>query len=617
MKRPTPNLDSGVLAVIHRAGRSWSCLAANIKGPKPAIAATREIPVDRDSMLEAWLDEQQAHAVLCVVPASSVICRNCTLPNAAPQQLEQALALQAEAHLLGVAPPHRVAMAVLPGAAGETSRSGLVLAWPESIGFELPPTSRPVRYVADIAAVAALLNGQRPTELVLWLDRADGSIALAITHANGAVFRATREDASTTEAWCKSAGRIVAETALSVGHTGAFVESLVHHTHERAASLGAGQAALMLPAELQSAAAARLEGAGGDAAWWSRYGIAAGALLARTGPLAPLSQMLAAPPIEVPTMLDRAVGVLSRPRTAAALVVIAVLAIFLGPLVLHGSRLAILKMRFGNVNDQVRQADFVRNTFDLYQELQRQNSWPMTKLLADICTNAPVGIELESIRLEGGKEFSVGGTAIAHQGLSAPQVLALFQENLRKDNLFTNIRLDLDAPNNLGVHSFDISGRVSQPYASPTYPEDRDFRAWTLAERLYGRRGSETPVAMSTGREQDPGLEGDTDDPDDALAALPAEESSRSSARGHLVPDSSLGRANPGSDSRTSGGVAPSRDIPPPITQTQIDAMNEAEARQHLWRVAAAEQYANGDDRERLRTERKLLMDHLKKVKGS
>ncbi len=56
--------------------------------------------------------------MLGVLPASAVICRTCTLPDAAQDQLEQALALQAEAHLLNEMPDHRQARAVLPMATG-------------------------------------------------------------------------------------------------------------------------------------------------------------------------------------------------------------------------------------------------------------------------------------------------------------------------------------------------------------------------------------------------------------------------------------------------------------------------------------------------------------------
>src|SRR5262245_33472791 len=113
-------------------------MTVDTRGVRPSITATKEFPPDQHSRIDSWLDEQRASQVLCVLPASCVICRNCSLPDAQADQLDQALRLQAEAHLLGMAPPHRLAMAVLPSAAGETSRNGLIMAWPETAEFSAP-----------------------------------------------------------------------------------------------------------------------------------------------------------------------------------------------------------------------------------------------------------------------------------------------------------------------------------------------------------------------------------------------------------------------------------------------------------------------------------------------
>jgi hypothetical protein len=210
-KTPTITSDPQILGVLHRTGRTWRAVVAARKNGQPEILAAREFPPDRLARLDEWLDEKNVGAVLCVLPAGSVICRTFSLPDAPPEQLEQALRLQAEAHLLGIAPPHRLGMAVLPNASGETTRTGLVLAWPEPAVFPVPPTRRPMEFIADVGAIAALLNGHRPNESMLWLDREDGSVAMAITHSGGAIFRATREESASTEQWQRSVGRIRAE----------------------------------------------------------------------------------------------------------------------------------------------------------------------------------------------------------------------------------------------------------------------------------------------------------------------------------------------------------------------------------------------------------------------
>ncbi|TVQ56606.1 MAG: hypothetical protein EA377_01995, partial [Phycisphaerales bacterium] len=79
-----PTRDPNVHAVLHRAGRSWRGLVVRIVpgGRAPDLAATREFPLDPGTTLESWLDEYQVSEVIGVLPASSVICRTCSLPDA-------------------------------------------------------------------------------------------------------------------------------------------------------------------------------------------------------------------------------------------------------------------------------------------------------------------------------------------------------------------------------------------------------------------------------------------------------------------------------------------------------------------------------------------------------
>ena len=125
--------NSTPVAVLHCTG---DVVRGLVGTPGPGSCATvtawQELPADDTDRISAWLDESGAERVLGVLPAAAVVCRTCTLPDAAAEQLEQALALQAEAHLLTEVPDHRRARAVLPMAPGETNRSGILLAWPET-----------------------------------------------------------------------------------------------------------------------------------------------------------------------------------------------------------------------------------------------------------------------------------------------------------------------------------------------------------------------------------------------------------------------------------------------------------------------------------------------------
>lgn len=612
MKKTPPSFsDPQVVAVLHRAGRVWRALVASARTLPAEVIAARHFSPDQLSRLDEWLDEHKAGAVLCVLPSSVVICRNSALPDATPEQLQQALHLQAEAHLLGIAPPHRLAMAVLPNAPGETTRTGLVLAWPEAAKFSAPPTTRPVTFVPDVAAIAAILNGKRPTAPVMWLDREDGSVALALTHAGGAIFRAVGEDANSAATWSQNIGRIAAETALSVGHTGAYIGGLVDEARSRATSIGPGDARLFMPAELLTAASARLKGVTSEGTWWSQYGVCAGALLARTGPLAPLTQLLDAPPIVSPSPVRNAIETLSRPQAAALVVICCVVILMFGPLAFSGLRLGILKLRYGDIGSQLSDATAARKKVEVYQELQKQRAWPMTKLLADITANTPLGIELETIRIESGKDFAVGGTALAHAGKTPAQLVAQFQQNLVHDGLFADVAVNSGKTDNLGRYKFDLSAKVAKPYAQPKLSEELDFALKPLKVRLYGHEAADLPSPTNAAQAPDhtdpPMSYGMQEPPIENPPDQPIIVSGRGSSFGGAGDDPTLG----GDDMRPAPSAAP-----PPIDVEQLKVMSKAELKDALAKVARARLNRDLEDdvKSRLKQEHELIMEHLRKA---
>ena len=97
------------------------------------------------------------------------------LPAAEPEQLEQALSLQAEAALLGVAPEHRMASAVIDAAPGETNRAGLVIAWPENA----PDLAAPIAYPIAVGATAAAHSCPLDATLTLYLHSFCGLLVAA------------------------------------------------------------------------------------------------------------------------------------------------------------------------------------------------------------------------------------------------------------------------------------------------------------------------------------------------------------------------------------------------------------------------------------------------------
>lgn len=625
-----------MIAVLHRTGRVWRALVAAKRNGQPEALAAREFTADRLPRLDEWLDEQNVGAVLCVLPAGAVICRTFSLPDAPSDQLDQALRLQAEAHLLGIAPPHRLGMAVLPNATGETTRTGVVLAWPEAAPAAVPPTARPIAFVADAGAIAALLNGHRPNETLLWLDREDGSVALAISHSGGVILRATREDASSSEAWQKSVGRIAAETSLSVGHTGAFVEALTRDAQCKAAELQASQARLFIPAEIIAGATARAKGLSGDPTWWSQYGIAAGAMLARLegGPVSSLTHLQLAAPVETPTPILAAAQKLSRPRTSATVVAACVLLLMFGPLVFAAARLGILKWRFGDVQAKLQDASLVKHQIAMYNELERQNVWSMTKLLSDIAIYTPIGIELESIRVEGGKDFAVSGTAIAMESKTPAQVVAQMQDNLRAHGMFTDIIVNAGKTDNMGRYKFDLGAKVAKPYHVPKLSEELDFSATPYAVRLYGEAarpaGSKPPSAASKPEDATAtsGLPQIASAPSETRVASSEErgpEASRDAFEDRTA-SSDIGTRTSLSGSGAGANPIDDRDIkvnprpvPPPLDPEQIKVMSVPELKDALSKVGAARENRDldADTKDRLRTEWNLLLEQLRKAPKS
>ena len=516
MKNATSaQLDPSVLAILHRAGRTWRLLIADTRRGRPEILDSRDIPERDADDIDRWLEPHHVGRVICVLPSTAIICRSCTLPDADPEQLEQALSLQAEAQLLGSAPPHRMAMAVLHSAPGETSRAGIILVWPESAAFGPPGTVRPMSFAPNIAALAALLNGLRPIEPLLWLDRADGSIASAITHSSGAAFRAAREDPRDTEAWRSSVTRTIAETALNVGHSDTFIESLTRGLAPALAELGPSESVLLISRELIDGASARLDGAGKDEKWWSQYGVAAGALLATTDQLRPLTELKAVLPLVRPSRVRTTIEKLSRPRAAVAAVVICALILAFGPLVMSGLRLQLLNWRHSDLDQRKARVDQINDQLAMYRTLN-DRAWSMTKLMSDIACNTPEGIELEWIRLAHGQAFAVKGTAKKDdsKGRRATEVVAQMQTDLQKSGIFDDVRMTWSDRNAFGNYNFELSARILQPHKMPNYPVEQDWQRWTMQQRVDREPPPDGETALA-----------DAGEPEDAALVMVADAS--------------------------------------------------------------------------------------------
>ena len=627
----TDQPDATNVAVLHRAAGRVRGLVATTGVGRPTITAWREFEAAQTDAVGPWLESLNVSRVIGVLPSAAVICRTCTLPEAEPEQLDQALSLQAEANF-PTACAHRLAHAVLPAAAAETSRSGIIVAWPETVAVEVPPISQPITFTPDVVALAALFNGARPTEALLWLDAGNGSVAVALAHANGVVLRAARGNASTAESWAESVRGILAETALNVGHTAAFTESLAGDAAGRLRQIAHPSGAFFGPTETLAALQARIEApAAAETAWWRDYAVAVGALLAAQGPLAPLTRLRSSAPLETPSRLDAIARRLSDANTTIKVVAACLLLAMLGPLLLSGLRLGLLNLRLpeAELTKQLAQARDTGIQLALYSEL-RDRAWPMTKLLADITCNTPEGIDLDEIRIRHGEQVSVIGRAKRSKIMSARDAVAQMQENLSLCRVFSDISTRWRDSDNYGSYEFTLTATVAKPYYRHDYKE-LDYAKTTRAERLYPATatGASSPAVAV-----DP--EPPVPDPQETAAILPTNDADGKFASARDATDRGSGERgprpirfderpgiggsvkNPADDRRSGAHVPPSHDIPEPMSLQQIDAMTLAEAREAWTRVAAARQRARLDEalRKRLKKEFKMLKDKVTELRN-
>ncbi|MGI9014606.1 MAG: PilN domain-containing protein [Phycisphaerales bacterium] len=602
---------SQMTAALHKVGSNWRVVIASrdAAGSRMRMVDSRTVAVSNEAELATWLDQQQVDSVICVLPAQDVICRTTTLPQAPDEQLLPALALQAETYLEGVAPGYRQALAVTPGAAGESSRAGLLVAWPLRSSGPTLPIDLPTLYGPDVAALAALLNGDRTSDPVMWLDRNDGSIALAVPHAQGVMFRASREESSSSrERWTAGVTRLIVETAMNVGHSDEYTDALLDQLDTHLAGIASDDGRLLIPAEMVPVLAKRLPGAPEDTQWWSAYGIAAGAIIATNGPLAPLFAMKRDEPVEHPSRIDRWADRLSSRRAAAMWLVAAIAVLALAPLAVAAARVATLYMKVGPLKQYETEQRSREMQLAMYEELSR-NTWPMAKVLADVVNCAPQGITIETLVLdEGDGKVDVRGKA--ESDVSVREMV----DALIATKVFEDVTPKYDDRDRSGAMSFTIAATITGTNAFRRIQFADDYAEVSLAERLYGERARRQThrsqiaplppvedVVMNDGEEN-------SDDPnanrDDGISR--DEFGGRTGARQRPDPRiriPSLGQA---------GVQKP--EMPAILTPDDIAELSRDDAMEKMLAVVNLHKDDRFTDEEKkqLEEQRKLLMEHLR-----
>jgi hypothetical protein len=617
--------NHSVVAIVHRVGSSWRCLFAN-----PHDSATDQKQPDfldakivtTDAELDALLQEKSPSQIFAILPGSSTVCRTTTLPDVGEDQIFEALRLQVEAKLLGQTSVHRRAFAALDPAIGETNRVGLIVAWPDNTAHSFPSCLNEARFIPDVASIAALLGGFRPNEPTVLADPSDGTVTISISHANGTALRATREDCTTTDSFHKGIVRVAHETASLHNHTDEFTDKLTAQLGNALEQQRNAELLLLLPPAITESASNRVSNTpSNDSTWWATWGIAVGGLLALTGSLQTLTTMRLDAKVIHPTLVQKLTERLENRTFALRLAFVAILLLAIGPALFVGVRLAMLEMRNPNIATHYASLVESRKQQIVYKELGK-TAWPMTKVIADLTNNIPIGIEIESIRIDIGQPVSIRGRAIKADGKTAAELIASMQTNLQKTGMFKDITFAYDPAGTYGDREFDLWATVSDPLRRPKYDIEEDFGKWTLAMRQAGISPEEevvevqSPITTPTEEDASPLSMANADDiPEntDPIATFGDHEDRVVEGRPRPIGGSNGATSHSGNR----GDDGPTLRVPDPISPEQIKLMNRSEVMIAVKDIAEAKKRvgrSNPELKERLQKEFRLLMDHLKEL---
>jgi len=609
------------LMFVQQIGRTWRCLIASVEENAPPAILDTTI-VEQESALNALIEQNDT--VYVILSGSSTVCRTTTLPDVEEAQVFEALRLQAESKFLGGTPEHRRAIAALDNAVGETNRVGLIVAWPETSTIDLPNSLSDAIFIPDVGAIAALLDGVRPTEPLLYADYADGTVTIALSHANGAALRATREDSSSHHAFVEGISRVARETANSHNHTPAFTDALVGTLQTTLSHQNIEEPLLLVPDVVIDEASHRVRGIPNEESWWSTWGVLLGGLLVATGSLHTLASMKLNAPELHPSKSERFIKKCDNRSVAIKLAIAAVLLLAFGPAIISGLKLTVLDLLNPELQELHQSAVEERKQQIVYKELGK-SAWPITKVVADVINNVPLGIDVDRVSVNIGEPISIRGRAINTDGKSAAELIAQMQENLQATGMFKDIQFAYDPAGTYGDREFDLWATLVQPLKRPRYTKEKDFGLWTYAMRQAGLEpevaSDFVPTTTYAGNDTGSPLNEANQESSDRVQETPAfidDKESTSDRDRTTRPIGSSGSAGAGNFSdnpnQSSGGGAR---IPDPLDPAVIATMSESEARVALTDVTdGLQRVSRGDDetKKRLRNEMRLLLDRLKET---
>jgi Tfp pilus assembly protein PilN len=443
-----------------------------------------------------------------IAPGGSVVVR--CVQAAAPEQTGEAgeaslaasAGLLAEAELPEDLPAHRRSAGAIPDAGRAGVMSILLAGWrgdnttSGATGLEELWTTRP-------AALAMLRAGAG--RLAACIDAAEGVITLIASGPARTVAREILDDASDGVSWKQEVLSAAAGAWDAAGGTEADLDrsSLVQ------GSESSGRRLVLEPASL-TALSKRISGMREGQAWLDTWGLAIGAALIAADSrvsvrgLGEMTAIARDPDLSLPQRFAEWIG---RGPRSAVISAAAILALFLIPLGMTWARSSILDARAAKV-EAIEGRDALERQAAFYAQLE-STRWPMTKIIADVGAQAPVGVVVTNLRMSPGQPLTISGRA------DSSDLVNTMVENLSGTKIFAEVSVGRQESKSGGGVEFDLSARVVRPFIPAKRPED--FVATPLAVRLHGEGATNTtppagtkPVARTSSRRDESGASSGT-----------------------------------------------------------------------------------------------------------
>ena len=484
-----PQRDPAIVAIACRTRAGWDLMTVRSGAAALELVATERFAAE-DARASQWINGQRAGHTVVALPGADVIVRAVQLPSADEARLESALQLNATTFVLGRTPDWRVASALLPRERGDGIRTGLVTEWPEDAERPHLPSGvhegRNTSFAPAVAGLAALSAWTEGT--LVSVDAANGVLSICVPTSQGLLMRTVRAGGAGESIEPSDVARAVGEACVHASVPAAEIPAAIAGAVQSASRVlgggfGCSEGDLRRLSQMLTGVAAS------DAAsWWREHGLAVGLAAAATGPMLALTRLqstdLGARPDRASVFINR----LSEPKTARRVLVAGVLCFVLGPVVIEGARLLLLRWKLPDLEAYQRAEETDRKKQAMYRVLGRQGA-SMTKTLSDIASCAPEGAEIEFMNVAQsakGQAVTLRGRARPAGGQQGSEVMIAMERQLRESGAFDSIQRSSEAPDSRGYQEFTLNATAIRPTYTVNFPEAQDFATKSMRVRRYG-----------------------------------------------------------------------------------------------------------------------------------